>query len=391
MNMKQFLIIIIIASIFAGIIITAGNLSGPVDDQEERITDISSLSWDEIKTAAVSEGKVIITTWWAEAYFNQIARLFEDKYGIHAEVVVQQNATTLQKIILEKKLKTGTIDIFIAGFAGHLQKALDENIFLPGLKKIPDWDKLLYPDRSYQKNLYIEDLMVPIYRNQVGFLYNPEYVPVPPRSWEDFNSWIKENPKKFVFSAKDDGSGEAFKHSVVYKFAGGAARFRTGSRYLDAEKVKEWQLAWEWFNNNRVFLGFSSSNHDSLKRIDSKDAWITPAFVDDTTIAMKSGLLDNTLKMYVPDFGLFKGGDGAGIVVNAPHKAAAILFLSFLIDRDIQQMMKDLIGSDCIRNDIEIPDSDFLSKAERAHAIEHTDPVYYIYLDSEFKKHVLNE
>ena len=138
-------------------------------------------------------------------------------------------------------------------------------------------------------------------------------------------------------------------------------------------------------------MGFSSSNHDSLKRIHYKDAWITPAFVDDTTIAMNSGLLDNTLKMYIPDFGLFKGGDGAGIVVNAPHKAAAILFLSFLVDRDIQQLMKELIGSDCIRSDIEMPDSPFLTEAERAHAIDHTDPVYYIYLESEFKKNVLKE
>jgi len=95
--------------------------------------------------------------------------------------------------------------------------------------------------------------------------------------------------------------------------------------------------------------------------------------------------------MYVPDFGLFKGGDGAGIVVNAPHKAAAMLFLSFMVDVDTQLMMKEMIGSDCIRSDIENPDSSFLSASERKHAIDHTDPVYYIYLESEFKKNVLNE
>ncbi len=391
MSIRYFLVVIIIVSLLAGIMVIIGNVDGRIDEKEDGITDISSMSWDEIKAEALSEGNVIITTWWAESYFNHIAGLFEDKYGIHAEVVVQQNETTLQKIILEKKLKTGSIDIFIAGFAGHLQKALDENIFLPGLKKIPDWDKLLYPDRSYQKNMFIEDLMIPIYRNQVGFLYNPAFVPDPPRSWEDFNRWINENPRKFVFSAKNDGSGEAFKHSVVYRLTGGAAQYRTGSRHLDNEKVKNWNIAWDWFNSNRAVLGFSCSNHDSLKRIHYKDAWITPAFVDDTIIAMNNGLLDNTLKMYIPDFGLFKGGDGAGIVANAPHKAAAILFLSFLVDRDIQLLMKELIGSDCIRSDIEKPDSPFLTGAERTHAIAHTDPVYYIYLDSEFKKHVLKE
>ncbi len=389
MNFKLILSAVIVLSLLIGVMVAVTNSSRTQEGAPEEVYDISSMSWDEIIVKAKEEGSVIISTWWAEAYFNHVAKLFEEKYDITAQVVVQINETTLQKIILEKKKKTGSLDIFIAGYAGHLQKALEENIFMPGLKKIPDWDKLLYPDRSYQKNLFVEDLMVPIYRNQVGFLYNPVFVPEPPRSWEDFNKWIREHPGKFVFSAIKDGSGEAFRHSVVYHLTGGSDRYRTGTRHLDPDMVKDWGIAWKWFNENKEYISFSSSNHDSLKRIQYRQVWITPAFVDDTIIAMNSGLLDSDFKMYVPDFGLFSGGDGAGIVVNAPHKAAAFLFLSFLIDRDTQLMMKEMIGSGCIRSDIDEPESSFLSPEERLHAIGHTDPVYYVYLEPEFKKHVL--
>ena len=391
MDKKLFILAIVVVILMAGLMVVITEKSRLQEPPVDSGYDVGELGWEDIEREAAREGSVIVSTWWAEAYFLKVAKLFSEKYGIHAEVVVQPNETTLQKILLEKNLERGSIDIFIAGFAGHLQKALDENIFFRGVNKIPDWDRLLEPDRVYQKNLYIENLMVPLYRNQVGFLYDPEKVVSPPRNWGDFNNWIRANPGKFVFSAVKDGSGEAFKHSVVYQLTGGHEKYRTGSRHIDPGKVKEWDLVWTWFLDNREYLGFSSSNHDSLKRIQYGQAWITPAFVDDTTIAMNSGLLDRRFEMYMPDFGLFRGGDAAGIVVNSPHKAASLLFLQFLVSKDIQLMMKEMIGSDCIRSDIENPDSSFLSQSERKKAIDHPDPVYYIFLESEFKKNVLGE
>lgn len=388
---KFFSAIIIVITLFCVIKLFFLNNNSSNNIAAEKNYNIAELNWDAIVEKAKKENSVIVSTWWAEGFFLHVAKLFEEKYGIPVQIVVQSNDTTLQKIILEKKMPQGDIDIFIAGYAGHLQKAIREEIFMSGLKKLPEWDKLVTPDRSYQKNLYIEDFMVPIYRNQVGFLYNPNFVPDPPRSWEEFNIWIKENSGKFVFSVVKDGSGEAFKHSVVYHLTGGFEKYITGNLNLDMEKVKNWDIAWNWFNENKKYLGFSSSNHDSLNRLHMGDAWITPAFIDDTFIVMNNGLLDKKMKMYMPDFGLFRGGDAAGIVVNAPHKAAAMLFLSFITSKEIQILLRDTLGSDCIRNDIENPYNSFLASKEREKAIAHTDPVYYVYLASEFVTNVLEK
>jgi putative spermidine/putrescine transport system substrate-binding protein len=358
---------------------------------DEAVYELGELSWEEIIEKGKEEGSVTFTTWWGDAFFNKVGELFEEKYGIRADVVIQDIETITHKIILEKERTTGTLDIYFAGFIGYVQAVLDADVLMSGLKKIPGWDSLMEMDRSYHKNLYVEDIMVPVYRNQVAFLYNPEYVSDPPRSWADFNTWIKKYPGKFVFSALKGGSGEAFKHSVLYKLTGGSDLYRRGARNPDPALISKWDTVWDWFNKNRDNYGLTASNHDSITRIQNGDAWITPAFVDDTHIAMKSGLLDSSMKLYMPDFGLFSGGDGAGIIANAPHKAAAMLFLSFLVSKEIQLLMLEEVGSDCIRSDIENPYNELLSEEERKKGINHTDAVYYLYLASEFQKNVLGK
>jgi putative spermidine/putrescine transport system substrate-binding protein len=45
---------------------------------------------------------------------------------------------------------------------------------------------------------------------------------------------------------------------------------------------------------------------------------------------LKKGNLFKEAVLYIPDFGLAGGGDCAGVLRNARHKAAALLFLDFL-------------------------------------------------------------
>lgn len=351
---------------------------------------LEDLTWEEVIEQAQKEGTVIFPTWWGEAFYVEAAQRFHDRYGIKVELLIQDLESIVHRIINEKENPQGNIDIFMGGFAGHLKTIVDADVLLPGMSRIPHWELLDPFSRSIQKNLYVQDYMIPMYRNQVAFLYNPEKVPEPPRSWEDFNRWIQEHPGRFVFSALKGGSGEAFKHTVVYQLTGGGDSYRTGAPSIDAETVKDWPLAWEWFRQNRPYYRFTESNHDSISMIESGEAWLTPAFVDDSFIAMNNGLLNRSMKLYIPDFGLFRGSDAAGILKNAPHKAAALLFISFLTEPDIQELMMERIGSDSVRTDLEVTDIPLLPPSEREFAIDHIDPVYYLYLASEFQKEVLS-
>jgi len=56
--------------------------------------------------------------------------------------------------------------------------------------------------------------------------------------------------------------------------------------------------------------------------------------------------------MYIPQMGLPGGGDTVGIPKNAPHKAAALLFIDFLTSPEMQVEMNQIIGSYLARTDI---------------------------------------
>ena len=66
---------------------------------------------------------------------------------------------------------------------------------------------------------------------------------------------------------------------------------------------------------------------------------------------MSKGTLFKRAKLYIPAFGMPGGGDSLGIPANAPHKAAALLFISYLIEADVQKQLNAIIGSYLARTD----------------------------------------
>ena len=46
------------------------------------------------------------------------------------------------------------------------------------------------------------------------------------------------------------------------------------------------------------------------------------------------------------------GGDTLAVLANAPHKAAGLLFISYLIKREVQVKMNQIIGSYLARTDV---------------------------------------
>lgn len=54
----------------------------------ETAADLLSWSWDDIKAAAKQEGELTFAVWLQESEWNEVARLFEERYGIHVNVMV---------------------------------------------------------------------------------------------------------------------------------------------------------------------------------------------------------------------------------------------------------------------------------------------------------------
>ena len=76
------------------------------------------------------------------------------------------------------------------------------------------------------------------------------------------------------------------------------------------------------------------------------------AWDDDTAVSIAKGTLFKRAMLYVPALGTPGDGDSLGIPTNAPHKAAEMVFVAYLIRPEVQKKLNATIGSYLARTDV---------------------------------------
>jgi putative spermidine/putrescine transport system substrate-binding protein len=332
-----------------GLVVASLLVSGCGGAQPAAQTDVLSLSWDQVVAQAKTEGEVVFYSWWGEEYWREAARLFEEEYGIKATVVIGE---CLEKTIAEKDAAAGTVDVCLIG-GQNVKTSVDAGLWYgPIFPKMPSSAQLDQNLAAYQEGVETQGYLVPIYRNQTGFLYDPERVPDPPQTWDELTAWIQANPKGFAFcDPNKGGSGQAFVQTVLANLAGGIDKYK-GDTEVAADKVADWGKAWEWFNANEDLVNVTVSNNESIDLLNQGAASLIVAWDDDSLVSLSKGTLFKRAELYIPEMGLPGGGDTAGVLKNAPHKAAGMLFIDFLTSVDMQKLMNATLGSTPARTDI---------------------------------------
>jgi putative spermidine/putrescine transport system substrate-binding protein len=312
--------------------------------------DYLSMTQDQLATEAKKEGEIVFSAWWGEEFWKEVANQFTKKYGVQARILLGNNA--IDKILAEKDRQIGTIDVQLIGGA-DVKTSIDAGLWYgPVLPEVQDHDKIDQKLAAVQEGVQIGGYLVPIYRNQVGFLYDPDKVPNPPQTWDEFAAWVNANPKGFAYpDPNKGGSGQGFVQSVIASLTGGLDKY-VGDTSVDPAKVANWNLAWDWLKANNPKMNVTLSNSEDIDLLNQGAASIVSAWDDDSQAAIANGTLFKRAKMYIPKFGLPGGGDTAGVLKNAPDKAAGLLFLDFLTSPDIQQLMNKTVGSIPARTDV---------------------------------------
>ncbi|WP_375450053.1 extracellular solute-binding protein [uncultured Devosia sp.] len=326
---------------------------------------VLSKTWDQIVADAKSEGELTFYAWWGEEFWRDAAKDFEAKYGIKVNVIIGDNTATVGKIVAETPNATGTIDATLVGGVS-LKLLLDANSLLgPIAPVIPDTDKLDAKLSVVHEGYATGGYLVPVYRNQVGFLYDPEKLATPPQTWAEFTAWLDANPGQFAFNdPSKGGSGQAFVQAALVNTLGGDQIAYDGATEVDPALTATWTKAWDWFNLNEDKFLITGSNSDSADRVNQGEVTMAAQWDDDTAIALAKGTLFKRAKLYIPAFGLPGGGDSLGIPANAPHKDAALLFVAYLIQPEVQVQLNKTIGSYLARTDVS-GESAILPETER--------------------------
>ena len=220
------------------------------------------------------------------------------------------------------------------------------------LRRIPDPTSSIRSFPKSQEGYATDGYLVPVYRNQTGFVYDPDKVPNPPQTWAEFTAWLDANPGQFAFNdPSKGGSGQAFVQTAIVNILGDEDSY-AGDTELNESKVADWPKVWDWFNANEDKFTITASNNDSLDRVNQGEVMMASAWDDDTAVSLAKGTLFKRAKLYIPALGMPGGGDSLGIPANAPHKAAAMLFVAYLIRPEVQKQLNATIGSYLARTDV---------------------------------------
>jgi putative spermidine/putrescine transport system substrate-binding protein len=224
-------------------------------------------------------------------------------------------------------------------------------------------------------------------RNQTGLLYDPDKVPNPPRTWQELIAWVDANPKRFGFNdPSKGGSGQSFVHTLLKYEAGGLEKYY-GDTTVEEADVATWGKAWEWARTRQGKVVITNSNNDSIQRVNDGELWLTVAWDDVAYTQMSSGALFKRARLFIPEMGFAGGGDSLGVLKNAPHKAAAILLVSFLTEVEQQQALGK-VGLYPARTDVSVTSS-LLTEAERKNSLPWIPAQYKRKFIDDFVKNVL--
>jgi putative spermidine/putrescine transport system substrate-binding protein len=335
------------AALAAGLLLSSG-IAGVATAAD----DLLKAPWDQVVAQAKTEGELTFYAWWGEEFWRTAAKDFEAEYGIRVNVFTGDRAANIGKVVAEASSSVGTVDALLVGGV-ELKSLLDAKaLYGPLLPAIPDGDKLDPKLSKTQEGYATDGYLVPVYRNQTGFLYDPEKVPTPPQSWDEFTAWLDANPGQFAFNdPSKGGSGQAFVQAAIVNILGDEDRYE-GATELDESKVADWPKVWEWFNANEDKFTITASNNDSIDRVNQGEVMMAAAWDDDTAVSIAKGTLFKRAMLYVPALGMPGGGDSLGIPANAPHKAAAMVFVAYLIRPELQKQLNATIGSYLARTDV---------------------------------------
>ena len=321
---------------------------------EEKDVNYLRLSWDELVEEAKKEASLTFAHWRGESFWGDAATSFEEKYGIKVTIETGNPDGLVTKMLGEKDEESGSFDVMLVG-DGMVRSSIEAGAFYgPIAERIPHGDKVDPKLLKVQAGAKTNGFLIPVYRSQMGLLYDPQKVENPPQTWFELIEWIGENPPgQFAFSNPQQGnSGQAIIQAALANLSGGLDRY-TGDTSVQSSKVENWKEAWQVLKDNREMVSVTSSDELAISKLSRGEAAIAVASDIETRKALQSGSLSGNVKLYVPKMGLPFSGDTLGVLKNAENKAAAILFIAYLTEMDVQKEMGDKTGISLARTDVQ--------------------------------------
>ncbi|MBY5970936.1 extracellular solute-binding protein [Ferrimonas balearica] len=315
---------------------TAIGLASGAQAQDQ--TDLLSKSWDDIVAQAKDEGSVNWFVWYFQPRYRELAEAFTAEYGIEVMIPEGTHEGNIDKVLAETGRESGDVDLLAMG-ADRIELFKQENLVGPLNDVLPNAGTMTTEVGGFDGQGY----GWAYWGNQTGIAYDPEAIDEAdlPQSVEDFAAYWDANPGRFGFNYENGGSGPSFFTHVARNVTD--ADFTSGE--VTEEKMDALQPAWDFFLDHTDGYIITASNTDSLIRLSNREFALVPAWEDHLFKLQGEKEVSDRIKFYIPEFGMTGGGNINVIPANAPHPAAALVFLNWVSSPETQTRFNEVFGA----------------------------------------------
>ncbi|MBU2865997.1 extracellular solute-binding protein [Pacificibacter marinus] len=300
------------------------------------LADSHAADWTDIETQAKAEGEVTWFVWYFEDRFREFSQQFTDETGITVTIPDGDHGTNIDKFLAEAGREAGDIDVL--AFGNDRADSIPTDMLM-ALDALPADDGRISEIVGIGK----DGAALGFWGNQTGIAYDPAKISADdlPQSVEDFAAYWSANPGQMGFNYENGGSGPSFLRNIFRNLSD--ADFTDGA--VSDEKMAMLDAGVDFFNENAANYEITASNADSLTRLSDGEFMLVPAWEDHMAGLQRSGEIRSDLAFYIPEMGMNGGGNFVGIPKNAPHPAAAQLFMAWLTSPEIQTQFNQTFGS----------------------------------------------
>ena len=311
--------------------------------------------WSKLEEVAGGQGSITLYVFKYEDYFLAVATSFEKETGIQVTVVSGSAEGTYQKMVAEKEDR-GTVDLWLLS-GPQVQLAVEDGLLYgPIIERLPNAENVAPFDAQYAEGFDHGGYVVPAWRNQAVFAYDSQFVTEPPASMADLEQWVQANPGRFTYcDPARGGSGQAFVNSALYWLTGEPQRYF--GHFDQAIVDQEWPRLWAWLREIGPYVVYAADNNDALEKLARGDVWIAATWEEMFLQWRADGRVPASVRAYLPEQGLPGGADFLGVPANSTKKAAALLFMNYLLSKESQNTLMGVLRMRPVRTDVAIPES----------------------------------
>jgi len=315
--------------------------TGCSPERSDAAPPVSEMSWEQIVAAA--EGSTVRLGMWTgdpqiNAYVREhIAKPLREAHGIELRVVASQGGEIVSRLTVDREAgrRRGDLDlVWINGETFYQLRRLDAlhgpfTVRLPNNRYV-DWDDPFIHTDFQQP---VAGYEVPWGNVQFALIHNTTAVPDPPRTAGALAAWIRAHPGRFTLP--NDFAGMTFLKGLLYHFAEDPEAL--AGPFDEATYAQASAALWDYLRPLRPHFWRGGetypANVSQLHRLFANGEIDFTMSNNDGEVDNKvlQGILPESARALVPDYGSIRNSHYWGIPFNAPNKPGALVAANLAI------------------------------------------------------------